>query len=152
MARSVEPDPRLARFAGSDVDWRYAAQKQVRGSASAVAWSRATFQGASSLMRIFLIAGWTALLLEGRARSDAEHVLGWPIAQEAPDTVVLQRRSRLGIHATLVFTTGPDTVTFSSAMVYASALGRIVWAVVAPLHRWGRRRHAGARPRRVGPA
>jgi hypothetical protein len=32
--------------------------------------------------------------------------------------------------------TQPEAVTFSSAMVFTNPVGRIVWAVVAPIHRW----------------
>ena len=87
-------------------------------------------------MRVFLVAGWTALMLEGRPKSDATHILGWPIVESTPTCVVLQRRSRLGIQATLLFAAQPSAVTFSSAMVLTSRLGRMVWTVVAPVHRW----------------
>ncbi len=87
-------------------------------------------------MRLFLVVGWKGLLLEGGPRSGPDRVLGWPVTRDAPGLAVLQRRSLLGISATLVFAADPDTVTFSSAMVFTSRLGRIVWAGVAPLHRW----------------
>jgi hypothetical protein len=87
-------------------------------------------------MRAFLVVGWMALMLEGRPRSDATHVLGWPIVQNKPDNAVLQRQSRIGIQATLFFVTQQNAVSFSSAMVFTSRLGRMVWTVVAPVHRW----------------
>ncbi|WP_375476600.1 hypothetical protein [uncultured Jatrophihabitans sp.] len=105
-------------------------------SADALVWARATFEGSPFSMRVFLVIGWTALILEGGPRSDATHILGWPIAQATPEMTALQRRSRLGIHATLLFATQPDAVTFSSAMVFTHRPGRVVWAVVAPIHRW----------------
>ncbi len=87
-------------------------------------------------MRLFLTTGWRLLLLEGKPRSDAAHVLGWPIVSSSPDRVVLQRHSRLGIDATLVFSVAPDTATFASGMAFRNPLARIVWAGVAPTHRW----------------
>jgi hypothetical protein len=135
-AAAVEPDPRLSAFAGGAVGWRCAAQVPGPLSADAIAWARATFEGAPLPMRAFLVAGWTALMLEGRPRSDATHILGWPIVQSAPQSAVLQRQSKFGIKATLLFATEPSAVTFSSAMVLTSRLGRMVWTVVAPVHRW----------------
>lgn len=119
-------------------------------SADALAWARRIFEDARLPMRVFLVVGWTALLLEGRPASDEAHVLGWPLTQATPRMAVLQRRSRLGIRATLLFVVEPDTVTFSSAMVFTNRLGRVVWAIVAPVHRWAVRvvlSHAAAEAR-----
>jgi hypothetical protein len=135
-AVTVETDSELETHAGGGVDWRYTAGVSASASADALAWARASFEGAPLPMRIFLVGGWTLLLLDGRPRSDASHVLGWPIARATPETTVLQRRSRLGMHATLVFTARDEMVTFASAMAYTNRLGRIVWAGVAPIHRW----------------
>ena len=136
QAVSSEPDPRLSAVAGGPVEWRYAARVPASAPVDALAGARATFEGAPLAMRLFLVAGWALLLLSGGPRSDAKHVLGWPIAQSTPEMAVLQRTSRLGIQATLLFVTGPEGITFSSGMVFTSRLGRTVWVVVAPIHRW----------------
>lgn len=132
----MQPDPELVIFAGRSIDWRYAARVGAPVSAEAQTWARASFQRATLPMRAFLVVGWAALLLKGRPRSDTRHILGWPIAHTAARTAVLERQSRLGIHATLVFTTQLDAVTFSSGMAYTNRVGRVVWIVVAPIHRW----------------
>lgn len=135
-AVAVEPDPDLETYAGGSVDWRYAAQVAAPASVDALAWARANFEGAPRPMRIFLVVGWMLLLLDGPPRSDDRHVLGWPITHASLTTVVLRRRSRLGVQATLVFTARDKTVTFASAMTYTSRFGRMIWAAVAPTHRW----------------
>ena len=135
-AVSVQPDPRLAELAGGVVAWRYGAQVPASAPADAIDWARAAFEGAPLPMRLFLVVGWKALMLERGLRSDATLVLGWPVAQTTPEMAVLQRSSRLGIEATLLFATRPEGATFSSAIVYTNRLGRMVWAVIAPIHRW----------------
>lgn len=135
-AVTVDPDARLADLAGGPVGWRHAARVERPPTADALTWARTSFEGAPSSLRALLVVGWRTLLLVGGPRSDATHVLGWPIVRTTPGAAVLQRRSRLGIHATLLFATEPDAVTFSSAMVFTGRPGRMVWAVVAPVHRW----------------
>jgi hypothetical protein len=130
------------------LDWQDAAVVTTASPSDAEGWARASFEGAPLVMRIFLTIGWRLLLLEGAARSDATHVLGWPIASTSFDTAVLQRRSRLGIIATLVFSATSDTATFASGMRFDHRFARIMWAGVAPIHRWAVRvalGHAAAR-------
>ena len=118
--------------------------------ADAENWARDCLQAAPLPLRLFLTWGWRLLLLEGGARSDATHVLGWPIASSSSETAVLQRRSRLGIRATLVFVARPGATTFASGMHFDNRLARMVWACVAPVHRWAVRSvlgHASGRQR-----
>lgn len=137
-AVTVVPDPELDAYA-SNADWRHGVGVTATPLVDARAWARANFEGAPVPMRVFLVIGWVLLLLEGRPRSDAQHVLGWPVVLESPETVVLQRRSRHGINATLVFTARDGAGMFSSAMTYTSRFGRAVWFFVAPVHRWAAR-------------
>lgn len=134
-ARTVAPDPALEAVSGRRVDWCDAAGVRVSTRAGSSVWARACFDGASVPMRYFLVVGWAVRLLEGSPRSDAQHIVGWPIVAQSPHTV-LQRRSRLGILTTLIFTSDGDMVTFSSAMTFSTPVARIVWAGVAPIHRW----------------
>lgn len=134
-AVTVVPAPELDAYA-SNADWRHAGGVAAAPSVDALAWARANFEGAPAPMRVFLVVGWVLLLLEGRPRSDAQHVLGWPIVHESSEAVVLQRRSRYGINATLVFTARDEACIFSSAMTYTSRFGRAVWFIAAPVHRW----------------
>lgn len=135
---TVAPEPELEVHAGGAVDWRYAARVEVPPAAStdALTWARASFEGAPRAMRSFLVVGWLLLLLDGSPRSDASHVLGWLVTHNSPGVAVLRRSTPLGIRATLVFTAGDHTATFASAMIYTNRLGRVLWAAVAPVHRW----------------
>jgi hypothetical protein len=117
------------------VDWQDAARVSLTGTPDAETAARTCFDGAPFLLRLFLTTGWRLLLLEGGPRSDAAHVLGWPLVSCTPDMAVLRRRSRLGITATLVFTSVEETLTFASAMSFDHRFARVVWAAVAPLHR-----------------
>jgi hypothetical protein len=147
-ARTTAPGSELAAASGGPLDWQHATAVTTASAPDAEGWARACFEGAPLVMRLFLTIGWRLLLLEGSARSDATHVLGWPIASTSPETAVLQRRSRLGIIATLVFSARSDTATFASGMRFDHRFARIVWAAVAPIHRWAVRfalGHAAAR-------
>jgi hypothetical protein len=135
-AKTTTAGPELASAAGQQLDWQHAAVVQTAEATDAERLARLCFEGAPLLMRLFLTIGWRLLLLEGKPRSDATHIMGWPIASSSPGRVVLQRRSRLGIDATLVFSIAPETATFASGMAFSNRLARIVWAVVAPTHRW----------------
>jgi hypothetical protein len=135
-ATTTTPGPALAVAAGGPLDWQHAAVVTTSSAAEAEDWARACFEGAPLLLRLFLTIGWRLLLLEGSARSDETHVLGWPIASASSDTVVLQRRSHLGISATLVFSAQPGTATFASGMRFDNAFAPVIWAGVAPIHRW----------------
>jgi hypothetical protein len=48
---------------------------------------------------------------------------------------VLQRQSRLGLVATLVFTIDDEDATFASAMTFAKPIAQTMWSGVAPVHR-----------------
>ncbi len=135
-AKTVAPGPELAAAVGRPLDWQHAASVPLAGALDSEALARACFEGAPFAMRLFLTVGWRLLLLEGRPVSDSAHVLGWPVVATTPGSAVLQRRSRLGIIATLVFTVTAGTATFASGMTFDNRAARVVWAVVAPTHRW----------------
>ena len=135
-ARTVTAGPELAAASGGRPEWQHAASVPADGAADPENWARACFERAPWAMRIFLTVGWRLLLLEGKPRSDADHVLGWPLVNTSRQTAVLQRRSHLGITATLVFSVGTGATTFSSGMRFGNRFARILWAGVAPTHRW----------------
>lgn len=134
-ARTTTTGPELETAAGQPLDWRYAASVPAASASGAEGLARLCFEGAPLLMRLFLTTGWRLLLLEGKPKSDAAHVLGWPIASSSPGLLVLRRRSRLGINATLVFSVSDGAATFASGMTFDHRFARIVWAGVAPTHR-----------------
>jgi hypothetical protein len=135
-ARTVTAGPELAAAAGAPPQWQHAASVTTEVAAEPERWARGGFEQAPLVMRVFLTVGWRLLLLEGSPRSDAGHVLGWPLVSTSHQTAVLQRRSRLGILATLVFSVEPGAATFASGMRFGNRFARILWAGVAPTHRW----------------
>jgi hypothetical protein len=135
-ARTTSSGPELAAVADGPLDWQHAAAVSTDVAAEPERWARSCFEGAPLAMRLFLTIGWRLLLLRGSPRSDATHVLGWPLVTASTDTAVLQRRSRLGILATLVFSVEADRVVLASGMSFENRAARILWAVVAPTHRW----------------
>ena len=135
-ARTTAVGPELAAASGGSLDWEHAACISTSSIADAESWARACFERAPAPMRLFLVAGWWLLLLEGSSRSDATRVVGWPLVATTADTATLQRRSRLGIDATLVLSTRDGTATFASGMIFRNSFARVVWALVAPTHRW----------------
>jgi hypothetical protein len=135
-ARTIAAGPELAVAAGGPPDWQHAAAIDTGVAADPERWARSCFEGAPLAMRHFLTIGWRLLLLQGSPRSDATHVLGWPLVASSPATAVLQRRSNLGIMATLVFSVETDRAIFASGMRFENRAARILWAVVAPTHRW----------------
>jgi hypothetical protein len=149
-ARTTTPGPELVAACGDRPDWQHAASVTTDAVAGPEAWARACFEGAPLPMRLFLTVGWRLLLLEGGPRSDETHVLGWPLVASSPEVAVLQRRARLGIAATLVFSVHASRVSFSSGMSFGNRFARLLWAVVAPTHRWAVRAvlgHASAHVR-----
>ena len=128
------PDPAL-RAESPGVTWVDAARVDLGRSLDSLQLARACFEGAARPMRLFLTWGWVLLLLQGPARSDDRHVLGWPVVRPEPVTV-LRRRSRWGMDATLVFCAADGVGSFSSGMAFSGRTGRFLWMAVGPLHRW----------------
>lgn len=136
--------------AGGPLGWQHAAAVTTEVAAEPEQWARGCFEGAPLAMRLFLTVGWRLLLLQGNPRSDATHVLGWPLVTTSEEIAVLHRRSRLGIVATLVLSVEPGRTTFASGVRFENADARLLWSVVAPTHRWAVRTllgHAAAHQR-----
>lgn len=149
-ASTVAAGPELVAAAGGRLEWKHAAAVTTDVAADPERWVRDCFERAALGMRLFLTIGWRLLLLEGGPRSDATHVLGWPLVTTSEEIAVLQRRSRLGIVATLVLSVEPGRATFASGMRFENAGARLLWSVVAPTHRWAVRTvlgHAAAHQR-----
>ena len=135
MAETIDAVPLLDGVATGRVDWSDAARVPTRLSGDGLTLARACFEQAPGAVRWFLVVGWFLLLLEGGPRSDGSHVMGWPV-EERGATAVCRRRSRLGIDAVLVFTCRSGDVVFASAMSFSNPAARLLWAAVAPVHRW----------------
>jgi hypothetical protein len=97
-------------------------------------WARATFEGAPPLLRTFVVAGWiTGLGLRLAARSSPDHVLGWRIATNATDRIILAEPFRGGTAHNVVQIDGAR-VLFATFVRYETRWGRPLWSTVAPLH------------------
>ncbi|RNF81257.1 DUF2867 domain-containing protein [Streptomyces botrytidirepellens] len=97
-------------------------------------WARATFEGAPALSRWFLVRGWTlGLGLRLGPRTSPAHVLGWPLTDSGADSATLAARSRLVAARNVVVVDGARVVWVTSVRFHGP-LGRVVWAVAAPVH------------------
>jgi hypothetical protein len=101
---------------------------------SAEQWARATFEGAPSALRAFIVAGWTVGLgFQLGPRPSPEHVLGWKIASSSPDLIILEAQFRYGVAHNLWWVDG-SRVLAGTVVRYNKKAGRPVWAAVAPVH------------------
>jgi len=99
-------------------------------------WARAMFEDTRRLMRMFLRLGWRLLGIQLAPVGTPGHVLGWRIVKNAPDFVVLQTRSGLGLTTRLVLHSGGHpTLRFGTFVRCDGLIGRAAWFGVAPLHR-----------------
>lgn len=61
-------------------------------------------------------------------------MLGWPIARETPDHVLLAAASRIGMPAELLFRREADRVFFSTRLRHENPAAHAVWAGIERLH------------------
>jgi hypothetical protein len=98
-------------------------------------WARAILEGAPIAIRQPLQAGWRSLGLQlGSSRSDG-FVLGWEVRRSTPEVALLGARSRLGLHAELLFKRRKQTLLYATFVQQENLLGRAVWAGVDLVHR-----------------
>lgn len=99
-------------------------------------WARAMFEDTGRLMRMFLLVSWRLLGIQLAPVGTPGHVLGWRIVKNAPDFVVLQTRSGLGLTTRLVLRSDdPATLRFGTFIHCDGLIGKAAWFGVAPLHR-----------------
>lgn len=97
-------------------------------------WARATFEDAPAALRWLLRAGWLGVLrLRLGPRSSSEHVLGWPVAEPEPGTIVLAAHSPLLVARNVVSVSGSGLV-WATFVRFEGRAGRAVWAATAPMH------------------
>jgi hypothetical protein len=65
---------------------------------------------------------------------DPGRVAGWAIVEEQPDRLVLAAESWHFV-ARLVFEAGPQEARVTTRVTFRNPAGRLVWAVVGPVHR-----------------
>lgn len=99
---------------------------------SAETWMRATLDGAPLLLRSFVRIGWYLVLGFRPAKDHA--ILGWPIAMNADEFVVMRQQSRL-FDAALLLRRLDDRLAWATRVHFKSRGSNAVWAVTKPLHR-----------------
>lgn len=112
-------------------EFRYDA---TTSAGDAEAWAREVFEGPPLLVRLFLAVGWRWVLrLRLAARHAPESIAGWPIAERTPGSITMRADSPLiaADNRAEMTATGVRWVTIVD---YHSRLGRLLWAVAAPIH------------------
>lgn len=97
-------------------------------------WVRCMFEDAPRGVRWFVTSGWRLVLrLRLGPRSSPDHVAGWEIVTTAPDAIVLEARSPL-LTARKVVRLEGTRIVVTTVVHPERRAGRVVWAVVAPVH------------------
>ncbi len=130
VAVAEEPDP----LGGSDYAAAFAVARRPEDVRSAEQWARAALEGAPAALRTFVAAGWRyGLGFRLGPRASAAHVLGWKIASDAPDVIVLELHSAL-VTARKVVRVHPARVVMTTFVRYEHPAGRVLWPAVTPVH------------------
>jgi hypothetical protein len=104
-------------------------------SMSAELWARATWEGAPTVVRWFLMLGWRfALGLRLAPGRSPTHVLGWRIVDGSPATITLQARSAL-LTGHNVVSVQESTVLWTTLVRYEQPVTRPIWRLTELVHR-----------------
>jgi hypothetical protein len=102
---------------------------------SAEQWARATWEGAPTIVRWFMILGWRLVLGLQLARGRSPtNVLGWRVIDDSPDAVTLETRSAL-ITGHNVVIVAETTVLWTTLVRYEQPIARPIWRLVEFVHR-----------------
>ncbi len=102
---------------------------------SAEQWARATWEGAPTIVRWFLVFGWRFVLrLRLAPGRSPTNVLGWRIIDDRPDMATLQARSAL-ITGHNVVIVQESTVLWTTLVRYERPIARPIWRLVELVHR-----------------
>lgn len=126
--------PTRSRLAGAE--YADAFRITANGRHPAEQWARSAFEGGpSAKRRLFGLVVWRGLLgLRLAPFNSSDHVAGWAIVENEPETVVLHAESWL-IVARLVIDVADSHTTLTTLMRYVRPEGRAVWAVLGIAHR-----------------
>jgi hypothetical protein len=110
---------------------------RVEGAASITAqqWARATFEGASPILRSFLVLGWRSVLgLRLSRRGSTRSVLGWRLTEDLLHLATLEAASGLITAQNIVFV--QDTrVLWITLVHYERRIAVPIWRLVELVHR-----------------
>src|SRR3989442_14887839 len=116
-----------------DYDDAFAVQTPVRRTPEE--GSRIGLEGAPQTVRGFLLGVFKTLRFRLAPPGSADHVLGWEIQHNGPEEIVLGVESATGVTARLVFLTPPGHLVVATLIRFDRVSGRVVWMVLAPIHR-----------------
>lgn len=124
-----------AELAGADRAIAYELAAGDARSLSAEQWARATWEGAPTIVRWFLLLGWRFVLglrlVRGRSPT---HVLGWRMLDDRADTVTLKARSALTTAHNVVIVE-ESTVLWTTLVRYERPIARPIWRLAELVHR-----------------
>ena len=135
VVTQIDPPPEVRILSTlSSVDYADAFLVQGDGLPdwSARRWAGAVLEEPSAEMRAKLSSGWAALGLKSVTTADS--VSGWAVRRADTDSLVIGRRSRIGMPGELLFATRPDGLVFATFIRHRSAVTRSLWAAVRAGH------------------
>jgi len=97
-------------------------------------WARAMIEDSPAPMRTRLVIGWTALGLDLTLPTSDKGVLGWRIAHQTDEAIVLSAAGRLGLSGNLIFALRPEGLQFVTLIKQSNAVARSAWAKIESGH------------------
>ncbi|BDX32025.1 hypothetical protein TUM20985_25720 [Mycobacterium antarcticum] len=131
----IDPPPEVRALSSLPrVD--YADAFLVQGDAppdwTARRWAGAVLEEPPAELRATLASGWAALGL--KSVTSADSVSGWSVRRVDTDSLLLGRRSRIGMPGELLFTRRPEGMVFATFVQHRTAVTRPLWASVKSGH------------------
>lgn len=99
---------------------------------SARSWAQAVLESAPAATRAQLLRGWSMLGLTHSGAGDT--ILGWTVRRDTGDTVLLGRRSLVGMPGELLFEVRQEGLLFATFVQHGNPIVRGVWSCARPLH------------------
>lgn len=120
-------------FAAPDYASAFAVRAQGTDH-TAEQWARTMFEGAPKAVRWLLVFGWRHVLrFRLGPEASPDHVLGWKIVANTPDSIVLELRSPF-MTAHKILRTEPS-LTFTMTLVrYERRVARALWSAAMLVH------------------
>jgi hypothetical protein len=133
--RAVREEP-LLEGARHDYADTFVARLAEPDTRTAEEWARAGLEAAPGpVRRLILIAHRRVLRFRPATGSPAGTVLGWAVVVSEPDVVLLEASGPLMRGVIVGRRTEPTVAELSTFLCYSKPWVRVVWAVVAPVHR-----------------
>lgn len=97
-------------------------------------WARAVIDDAPARVRARLYMGWLGLGLKLGPPWSSHRVLGWRVARNEPDWLLLTANSWLGLRGELLFRREADGLLFATLIQQTNPVAHSVWARVVDTH------------------